>query len=80
MRREENHMSRYVGMPHATCAWAIVLGLIMLVMAGPTSAQPVDVPATWGATSGTARGSPAAGWTAGRVRKERRGAGHRPSC
>src|SRR5262249_23591869 len=31
-----------------TCAWAFVLSLALLVMAGATSAQPVDIPATWG--------------------------------
>jgi porin len=35
-------------MPRATCAWAIVLGLVVLVMASPVHAQPVDIPATWG--------------------------------
>ena len=32
----------------ATCAWALVLSVVLLIMAGPTSAQPVDIPATWG--------------------------------
>ena len=41
-------MRLHVCMPRVTCAWAIVLGLVLLVMAGPTSAQPVDIPATWG--------------------------------
>src|SRR5262245_59814364 len=50
-----------VGMRRAICAWAMVLGLVGLIMAGPTSAQPVDIPPTWGATSGPAPGSPAAG-------------------
>ena len=35
-------------MSRATGVWAIVLGLVLLSMAGPTSAQPVDIPATWG--------------------------------
>jgi hypothetical protein len=48
MNLEENHMRLHVSMHRATCAWAIVLGLVLLVMAGPTSAQPVDIPATWG--------------------------------
>jgi len=41
-------MRLHVCMPHATCAWALVLGLVVLVMAGPTRAQPVDIPPTWG--------------------------------
>jgi porin len=41
-------MRLHVGIHRVTCAWAIVLGLVMLVMAGPASAQPVDIPATWG--------------------------------
>src|SRR5262249_47190651 len=45
---EENHMCRHVCRHRATCAWAIVLGLVVLVMAGPTSVQLVDIPATWG--------------------------------
>ena len=48
MSHKENHMSLHVCMHRVTCAWAIVLGLVLLVMAGPTSAQPVDIPATWG--------------------------------
>ena len=48
MSLEENHMRLHVCMHRATCAWAIVLGLVVLVMAGPTRAQPVDIPATWG--------------------------------
>jgi hypothetical protein len=46
-------MSRHVGMRRATCTWAIVLGLVVLVMAGPASAQPVDIPATWGGDLGS---------------------------
>jgi len=41
-------MSLHIGMHRATCAWAIVLGLVVLVMAVPASAQPVAVPETWG--------------------------------
>ena len=41
-------MRLHVCMPRVTCAWAIVLGLVLLAMAGPTRAQPVDIPATWG--------------------------------
>ena len=48
MSLEENHMSLHVCMHRATCAWALVLGLVLLVMAGSTRAQPVDIPATWG--------------------------------
>ena len=48
MRHEENHVRLHVCMPRAICAWASVLGLVMLIMAGPTRAQPVDIPATWG--------------------------------
>ena len=48
MNYKENHVRPHVSMPRATCAWAIVLALVLLVMAGPTSAQPVDIPATWG--------------------------------
>ena len=48
MSHKENHMRLHVCMHRVTCAWAIILGLVLLVMAGPTSAQPVDIPATWG--------------------------------
>ena len=48
MSPKENHMRLHVCIHRATCAWAIVLGLVLLVMAGPASAQPVDIPATWG--------------------------------
>src|SRR5215471_9128954 len=48
MRHKENSRRLHVCRPRVTCAWAIVLGLVGLVMAGPTSAQPVDIPATWG--------------------------------
>jgi porin len=48
MSLEENHMRLHISMHRATCAWALVLGLVVLVMAGPTSAQPVEIPATWG--------------------------------
>src|SRR5215468_3156818 len=48
MSHGENHMRLHFCMHRATCAWAIVLGLILLVIAGPTSAQPLDIPATWG--------------------------------
>ena len=59
---EENHMRLHVYVHRATRVWAIVLDLILLLMAGPTSAQPVDIPATWGgATSGPAPASLAAG-------------------
>src|SRR5262245_48078830 len=48
MRHEENHMRLHVGIHRVTCAWVIVLALVLLGMAGPASAQPVDLPATWG--------------------------------
>ena len=48
MSLEENHMSLHVSIHRATCAWAIVLGLVVLVMVSPVNAQPVDIPATWG--------------------------------
>src|SRR5262247_1775081 len=48
MTHKENYMRLHVYRQRVTCAWAIVLGLVGLVMAGPTSAQPVDIPATWG--------------------------------
>jgi porin len=35
-------------MYRATGVWALVLALVLLGMAGPTRAQPVDIPATWG--------------------------------
>ena len=41
-------MRLHISMHRATCAWALVLGLVVLLMAGPASAQPVDIPATWG--------------------------------
>ena len=31
-----------------TSLWALALGLVLLAMAGPAHAQPVDIPATWG--------------------------------
>ena len=61
MSLEENHMRLHVSIHRASCAWAIVLGLVVLVMVSPVHAQPVDIPATWGATSGPDPGSPAAG-------------------
>src|SRR5499426_3120248 len=48
MRYKENHMRLHVYIHRATRVWATVLGLVLLVMAGPTSAQPVDIPPTWG--------------------------------
>src|SRR5499426_2943249 len=48
MAHKENSLRLHVCRQRLTCAWAIVLGLVGLVMAGPTSAQPVDIPATWG--------------------------------
>src|SRR5499427_4394237 len=48
MRLEENHMNLHVSIPRAICARAIVLGLVVLFMVSPVSAQPVDIPATWG--------------------------------
>jgi porin len=48
MRHEENSMRLHISLHCATCAWATVLGLVLLVIAGPTCAQPVDIPATWG--------------------------------
>jgi porin len=48
MRHEEHYMCLHVYRPRATGAWALVLALVLLVMAGPTRAQPVDIPATWG--------------------------------
>ena len=80
MRHKENHMRLHVYMHHATCVWAIVLGLVLLVMAGPTARNPSTSPPPGGATSGPAPGSPAAGGAARRTREERRGAGHRPAA
>ena len=81
MRHEENSMRLHVCMHRATCAWALVLGLVLLAMAGPAHAQPVDIPATWG---GDFRYRPRLtgelGWAAGRAREERRGAGRRPAA
>jgi porin len=48
MSLEENHMCLPVSMHRAACVWAIVLGLVVLVMVNPVHAQPVDIPATWG--------------------------------
>jgi hypothetical protein len=48
MSPKENSMSLHICIHRATCAWAIVLGLVVLSMAGPARAQPVDIPATWG--------------------------------
>jgi len=44
MRHEENHMRLHVCMPRASCAWALVLVLVVLVIAGPARAQPVVDP------------------------------------
>ena len=48
MSLEENPMSLHVSIHRATCTWAIVLGLVVLVMVRSVNAQPVDIPATWG--------------------------------
>jgi len=41
-------MRLHLGTHRAICAWAIILDLVLLVMASPSRAQPVDIPATWG--------------------------------
>ena len=41
---KENYMRLHVYIHHATRVWAIVLGLVLLVMAGLAHAQPVDIP------------------------------------
>jgi porin len=41
-------MHLHIFMHRATCAWAMIFGLVVLLIAGSTSAQPVDIPATWG--------------------------------
>jgi hypothetical protein len=41
-------MRPHIYMYRATCVWATVLALVLLVMTGPTRAQLVDIPATWG--------------------------------
>ena len=46
-------MRLHVCIHRATHAWAIVLALVLLVMASTTSAQPVDIPATWGGDFGS---------------------------
>jgi hypothetical protein len=46
-RYKENHMHLRVCVYRATCVWVIVLALVLLGIADPTSAQPVDIPATW---------------------------------
>jgi porin len=48
MRHTEHHGHLHVSMYRATGVWALVLALVLLGMAGPSSAQPVDIPATWG--------------------------------
>ena len=48
MRHKENHRYRHVSMYRTTGVWALVLALVLLGMADSTSAQPVDIPATWG--------------------------------
>src|SRR5262245_44341590 len=48
MSHEENHIRLHVCLYRATCVWTLILGLVVLVMAGPTRAQPVVIPATWG--------------------------------
>jgi porin len=41
-------MSLHYSTPRAACAWAIVLGLVVLAIVSPVYAQPVEIPATWG--------------------------------
>ena len=48
MPQKEHHLPLHVSMYRATCLWALVLTLVLLGMADATSAQPVDIPATWG--------------------------------
>src|SRR5262244_3287793 len=48
MSHEEHPIRLHVSIHRATCAWVMVLGLVVLLMVGPASAQPVDIPATWG--------------------------------
>jgi porin len=54
-------------MPRTTCAWAIVLGLVVLLMGSPVRAQLVDIPATWG---GDVWSRPRLTGTWGRLRDE----------
>ena len=53
-------MSPHVSIHRATCTWAIVLGLVVLVMVRPECATR-RYPCHLGATSGPDPGSPAAG-------------------
>jgi porin len=53
MRHEENRMRLHVYLHRVTCTWATVLALVLLAMADPTRAQPVDIPATWGGDLGS---------------------------
>jgi porin len=48
MRHEENHIRLPVCMHRTTCAWARGVPVVLLIIAGPIHAQPVDIPATWG--------------------------------
>src|SRR5262245_11476560 len=80
MRYKENHMHLHVYIHRATRVWATVLGLALLVMAGPTHAQPVDIPPTWGGDFWSRpRLTGSWGGAAGRTREERRGGGRRPA-
>src|SRR5882672_11474043 len=45
---EEHPMRLSVSIDHPTWAWVMVVGLVVLVLARPVHAQPVDIPATWG--------------------------------
>ena len=48
MRVEEHPLRRSVSLDHAPWAWAMVVGLVVLVLARLVDAQPIDIPATWG--------------------------------
>ena len=48
MHLEEHPMRRSGSLDHPTWAWAMVVGLVVLVLARLVDAQPVDIPATWG--------------------------------
>jgi porin len=48
MRLEEHPMRLFVFMDHSTWVWAMVVGLVGLLLACPVAAQPVPIPTTWG--------------------------------
>ena len=80
MSLEENPMILHVSIHRATCTWAIVLGLVVLVMVSPVNAQPVDIPATWGRLRSRPRLTGSRGGLRDGFWEERRQAGTSTCC